>query len=118
VRIEETEFFDEIKTRYQVLEELLSCHTAIVDGCVTEGYVHSAEIKRFLDERPEVIGIAVADMLSGSPGMDILGFGNNPYDVISFVESGKIEIFASYPNKHRSHNQRNNHSYKKLKECF
>jgi len=97
VRIEETEFIDEIKTRYQVPEDLLSCHTAIVDGYVIEGHVPAAEIKRLLEERPEVIGIAVADMPPGSPGMDILGFDNDPYDVISFDEAGKTEIYASYP---------------------
>ena len=97
MRIEETEFIDEIKTRYQVPEELLSCHTAIVDGYVIEGHVPADEIKRLLEERPEVIGIAVADMPPGSPGMDILGFENDPYDVVSFDEVGKTEIYASYP---------------------
>ena len=96
VKIEETEFIDEIKTRYQVSEELLSCHTAIVDGYVIEGHVPADEIKRLLEERPEVIGIAVADMPPGSPGMDILGFENDPYDVVSFDEVGKTEIYASY----------------------
>jgi len=97
VKIEETEFIDEIKTRYQVPEELLSCHTAIVDGYVIEGHVPADEIKRLLDERPEVIGIAVADMPPGSPGMDVLGFENDPYDVVSFDEVGKTGIYASYP---------------------
>ena len=97
MKIEETEFIDEIKTRYQVPEELLSCHTAIVDGYVIEGHVPADEIKRLLEERPEVIGIAVADMPPGSPGMDILGFENDPYDVVSFDEVGKTEIYASYP---------------------
>ena len=97
MRIEETEFIDEIKTRYQVPEELLSCHIAIVDGYVIEGHVPAAEIKRLLEERPEVIGIAVADMPPGSPGMDVLGFENDPYDVVSFDRTGKTEIYASYP---------------------
>ena len=61
-----------------------------------EGHVPTAEIKRLLEERPEVIGIAVADMPPGSPGMDVLGFENDPYDVVSFDEVGKTEIYASY----------------------
>ena len=95
--IEETELVDEIKTRYQVPEELHSCHTAIVDGYVIEGHVPAAEIERLLNERPEVIGIAVAGMPPGSPGMDIKGFENDPYDVVSFHETGEIEIYSSYP---------------------
>lgn len=97
MKIEETEMIDEIKVRYQVPEELHSCHTAIVDGYVIEGHVPAAEIERLLNERPEVIGIAVAGMPPGSPGMDIEGFKNDPYDVVSFHETGEIEIYSSYP---------------------
>jgi len=97
VKIEETDKIDEIKTRYQVPEELHSCHTAIVDGYVIEGHVPATEIERLLNERPEVIGIAVAGMPPGSPGMDIEGFENDPYDVVSFYETGEIEIYSSYP---------------------
>ncbi len=97
MKIEETEIIGEIKTRYQVPEELQSCHTAIVDGYVIEGHVPAAEIKRLLEERPEVIGIAVADMPPGSPGMNIAGFKNDPYDVVSFDKNGNFEIYASYP---------------------
>ena len=62
-----------------------------------EGYVPAAEIERLLNERPEMIGIAVAGMPPGSPGMDIKGFENDPYDVVSFHETGEIEIYSSYP---------------------
>ena len=97
VKIEETEVLDQIKTKYQVPDTLLSCHTAIVDGYVIEGHVPAAEIERLLKERPDVIGIAVAGMPPGSPGMDIAGFESDPYDVISFDSSGNTEIFSSYP---------------------
>jgi hypothetical protein len=36
-------------------------------------------------------------MPPGSPGMDIVGFKNDPFDVVTFSDSGEIEIFASYP---------------------
>jgi hypothetical protein len=76
---------------------LLSCHTAIVDGYVVEGHVPVAEINRLLAERPQVIGIAVAGMPPGSPGMDIEGFENDPFDVITFDADGMTAIYASYP---------------------
>jgi hypothetical protein len=97
VKIEETEVIDQIKAKYQVPDTLLSCHTAIVDGYVIEGHVPVAEIERLLSERPNVIGIAVADMPPGSPGMDIAGFEKDPYDVVSFDSAGDIEIYSSYP---------------------
>lgn len=88
---------DEIKTDHQIPVELQSCHTAIVDGYIIEGHVPAAEIDRLLFERPDVIGIAVAGMPPASPGMDIAGFENDPYDVIAFGANGKMEIFSSYP---------------------
>lgn len=86
----------EIKAEYQVPLEFQSCHTAIVDGYVIEGHVPISEIERLLSERPDVIGIAVAGMPAGSPGMDIGGFDSETFDVVSFDENGSIEIYASY----------------------
>jgi len=95
--IEETLTIDEIKAEYQIPEELHSCHTAIVNGYVIEGHVPAAEIIRLLEEKPDVIGIAVADMPPGSPGMDIAGFENDPYDVMTFSKDGTTAVYASYP---------------------
>jgi hypothetical protein len=86
----------EIKAEYQVPLEFQACHTAIVDGYVIEGHVPVSDIERLLSERPNVLGIAVAGMPAGSPGMDIDGFDSEPFDVVSFDENGSIEIFESY----------------------
>lgn len=55
------------------------------------------EIERLLAERPDVIGIAVAGMPAGSPGMEIEGFSDEAFDVVTFDKDGKIEIYHSYP---------------------
>jgi hypothetical protein len=82
-----------VKMRYQVPADLASCHTALVDGYVIEGHVPAAEVRRLLRERPAIVGLAVAGMPEGSPGME--GARREPYDVIAF---GDLErrIFASY----------------------
>jgi hypothetical protein len=87
----------EIKTRYHVPLQLQSCHTAIVDGYVIEGHVPFAEVKRLLAERPNVIGLAVAGMPIGSPGMESAGMTPQPYEVIAFGKDGQNEVFAKYP---------------------
>jgi hypothetical protein len=54
----------------------------MIDGYVIEGHVPFAAISKLLEERPDITGIAVPGMPSGSPGM-----GNDPtarYDVIAF----------------------------------
>jgi hypothetical protein len=68
-----------------------------VDGYIVEGHVPAAEILRLKQEQPDVIGIAVAGMPPGSPGMDLAGFENDPYDVVSFDQEGNIQVFSSYP---------------------
>jgi len=84
-----------IKSRYHVPPELQSCHTAIVDGYVIEGHVPIKEINRLLNERLDIIGLAVAGMPIGSPGMG--GAPPEPFNVIAFDRLGNQEIFASYP---------------------
>jgi len=95
--VEDLSSLDRIKTKYQVPDTLQSCHTAIVNGYVIEGHVPAAEINKLLTEKPEVIGIAVAGMPVGSPGMEIEGFDTEPYDVVTFNGEGRIKIYSSYP---------------------
>jgi hypothetical protein len=46
-----------------------SCHTAVVDGYILEGHVPAEAIRRLLDERPTLIGLALPGMPPDSPGM-------------------------------------------------
>lgn len=85
-----------VKRNQQIPPELQSCHTAIVDGYVIEGHVPVAEIERLLEERPDIAGLAVPGMPVGSPGMEVEGTADQPYDVIAFDESGQTQVFASY----------------------
>jgi hypothetical protein len=68
-----------------------------VDGYVIEGHVPVEEIERILAERPDILGLAVAGMPVGSPGMVVEGGSAVPFDVVAFDKSGGMEIFASYP---------------------
>jgi len=86
-----------VKVQYQVPAELQSCHTAIVDGYVIEGHVPVSEINRLLAEKPDAIGLAVAGMPIGSPGMETQGVAPEPYNVILFSADGAQEVYASYP---------------------
>lgn len=86
-----------IKARYLIPTELHSCHTAIVDGYVIEGHVPVVEIRRMLDERPDIIGLAVAGMPAAAPGMEGAGGSPRPYDVVAFDKQGRTEVYASYP---------------------
>jgi len=94
VVVEDVQDMTAVKAQNFVPAELQSCHTAIVDGYVIEGHVPVAEIQRMLDERPDIIGLAVAGMPTGSPGMEVPGAATEPFDVISFDQDGAIGVFG------------------------
>ena len=92
-----TENLTPIKIQNNVPLNFQGCHTAIVDGYVIEGHVPVSEINRLLLERPDVVGLAVAGMPTGSPGMEDPGAVAEAFDVVAFDEIGNIEVYASYP---------------------
>lgn len=69
-----------------------SCHTALIDGYAVEGHVPAEQIKRMLAERPDLAGIGVPGMPTGSPGME--GPGAKPYQVLSWDHQGKAAVYA------------------------
>ena len=83
-----------IKRQYAVPDELLSCHTTIVDGYAIEGHVPLEDVKRLLSERPRQFkGIAVARMPLGSPGMEVPDGTRQPFEVMAFDAAGGTSIF-------------------------
>lgn len=85
---------DPVKAKYKVPYEMESCHTAVVDGYVLEGHVPALDIRRLLEKKPNVTGIAVPGMPIGSPGME-QGGQREPYKVLTFGGSG-VRTFAQY----------------------
>ena len=85
---------DSTKRKAGVPQTLTSCHTGFIGGYVIEGHVPAEDIKRLLEERPQISGLAVPGMPIGSPGME----GPNPeaYRVLSFDRQGRIEVFSSH----------------------
>ncbi len=96
VMVEDVDDLAAVKAEHQVPPELQSCHTAIVDGYIIEGHVPVEDIERLLAERPEVAGLAVPGMPVGSPGMEVAGAADQPYDVIAFDSTGGFVVYASH----------------------
>ena len=69
VEITETKDYAGMKAAAGVPEDLWSCHTARIGGYVVEGHVPFAAIRLMLEQRPDIVGIAVPGMPGGSPGM-------------------------------------------------
>lgn len=58
-----------IKAEHGVPEKLSGCHTSLVDGYVFEGHIPVDSVERVLKHRPQITGISVPGMPTGSPGM-------------------------------------------------
>lgn len=86
---------DRLKATRGIPRTAQSCHTALAGGYVIEGHVPAADVRRLLKERPAVVGIAVAGMPLGSPGMEVPG-RSQPYNVVAFDKQGGARVFATY----------------------
>ncbi len=95
VDVRETEALQAIKAQHGVSDHLASCHTALIDGYVVEGHVPADDIKSMLENRPEIVGLAVPGMIIGTPGMEIAGQPAEPYQVLAFDREGRTTVYAT-----------------------
>lgn len=90
VEIHDIDDLSEIKQKYGISAELQGCHTAVMAGYFIEGHVPLESVNWLLTERPEIAGLAVPGMPSGS-----LGMGDDPsasYDVLAVDRAGKATL--------------------------
>ncbi len=89
----DTEEMDAIKQQYNIPAELWSCHTTIVnDGeYFIEGHIPIEAIEKLLEEEPDIAGIGMPGMPSGSPGMP--GPKHAPFEIMQVNHQQDISLF-------------------------
>ncbi|WP_416840219.1 DUF411 domain-containing protein [Haloferax sp. DFSO52] len=80
-----------IKQQYGVPDDLLSCHTLVLDSLVVEGHVPIDAIVAALEQR-SVSGIALPGMPAGSPGMP--GEQTEPFSIYEFSSGETGDVFV------------------------
>jgi len=85
------EELEQLKKNLGLSEDLYSCHTVIIDKYFVEGHVPLGAIKKLLNEKPDIDGIALPGMPSGSPGMS--GFKISPFKIHSVKDSKDQGVF-------------------------
>jgi hypothetical protein len=95
VKVTDREDMTSVKDALKVPADLRSCHTAKVGKYVVEGHVPAEDIQRLLKEQPKAIGIAVAGMPAGSPGMHVHGGEAEAYQTMLFTADG-TKVFARH----------------------
>lgn len=95
VTVRNTPDMPAVRTRLGVAPHLQSCHTSVVGNYVVEGHVPADDVKRLLQERPDVRGITVPGMPIGSPGME-QGSVKHAYSTLTFDEQGQTTVFERH----------------------
>ncbi len=85
-----------LKALAGVPDDVASCHTATVGGYVIEGHVPAADIRRLLDEQPQALGLAVPGMPPASPGMDVPGYENTPFETLLVDHNGATAVWERH----------------------
>src|SRR3989338_3019897 len=60
---------DEVKNGYNMPYSMRSCHTTVMGDYFVEGHMPVEAIEKLMAEKPDIAGIALPGMPSGSPGM-------------------------------------------------
>ncbi len=90
-KIINTEDVDSIKRKYGVLKGLESCHTTIIGDYFVEGHIPLEAVNKLLEEKPDIAGIAMPGMPSGSPGMP--GTKSGEFVIYAVEHDGGYEEF-------------------------
>ena len=84
------------KSESGIPKDMMSCHTAKIDGYFIEGHVPASDIERLIADRPDALGLAVPAMPYGSPGMGSEE-EREAYEVFIIMANGTAEVFQHYP---------------------
>lgn len=79
------------KDEYGIPHELMSCHTSIVGGYFVEGHIPLEAIEKLLSLKPDIAGIALPGMPSGTPGM--AGAKSEEWIIYSIGNDGEVSEF-------------------------
>ena len=86
-----------IKSKYNISQDQISCHTGVIGSYFIEGHVPADDIKDLISKKPDIAGITVPGMPAGQnvPGMETVDT-NAKYDVLSVRKDGSTSIWNSY----------------------
>ena len=77
--------------KYGISDALQPCHLALMAGYVVGGHVPFEVITRLLSEKPQIAGITLPGMPTGSPGMG--GRKTGPWTVYE-IANGTPKVYA------------------------
>ena len=82
-----------IKRQYGISPSMESCHTTIMGDYFIEGHIPIEAVRKLLDEKPDIKGIALPGMPYASPGMP--GSKKGPFRIYAIGKDGQASLFMS-----------------------
>ncbi len=79
-----------IRQKYQIPQDMISCHTAVIGDYFVEGHVPVKAIEEMLEEKPAINGIALPGMPPGSPGMS--GEKTETFKIYALLDGAKSDF--------------------------
>ena len=81
------------KERYNIPRDVESCHTLDIGEYFVEGHVPCEAIGKLALEKPDILGIALPGMPTGSPGMP--GKKSEPFVIYAVKKDGSAREFMT-----------------------
>lgn len=81
-----------IQERQGVPAGLEGCHTTLIGGYFVDGHVPIETFDRLLAERPDIDGVTLPGMPTGSPGMG--GPKTEPFTIHAVAAGGRSSVYA------------------------
>ncbi len=92
VEIVSTDDMSSVKSKYEIPADKQSCHTIVIGDYFIEGHVPMEAVEKLLKENPEITGIGLPRMPSGTPGMS--GPKRSPYEVYQVKDGEFLEFIT------------------------
>ena len=80
-----------VKNQQSIPSSMQSCHTTTIGNYFVEGHIPIEAIEKLMTEKPNIKGIALPDMPSGSPGMP--GSKQGPFIIYALGNDGSVGEF-------------------------
>jgi hypothetical protein len=78
--------------KYGIPDNMQPCHLSLIGGYVVGGHIPFEVIKRLLDEKPQIAGINLPGMPTGTPGMD---GPKTPLTIYEITQGGQPKVYAT-----------------------
>ncbi|MEK6950353.1 MAG: DUF411 domain-containing protein [Nanoarchaeota archaeon] len=91
VTVNQVDDLSPVKDKYHIPQQMQSCHTSVIGNYFVEGHMPTEAIVKLMAEKPDIAGIALPGMPSGSPGMP--GSKQGRWTIYAVGKDGSITEF-------------------------